>query len=132
MVRRAGVREACWARSSASASPTPGAGCSRFPNTRRERVGESVAGYARERSGLLATGDEGRAFAQQVGELASRVDALAARIDALASQAPDSVVAAKFAEEEAAPASDSVGVIEHREEVARGAGDDERCQTKWA
>ena len=39
---------------------------------------------------------------------------------------PDSVVAAKFGKEKAAPASDGVGVIEHREEVARGAGDDEQ------
>lgn len=67
-----------------------------FPEYAAERVGDSVAGYARERSGLLATGDEGNAFMQQVGALASRVDALAARIDALAGRLPDSVVPAKF------------------------------------
>jgi len=74
-----------------------------FPEYAAERVGDSVAGYARERSGLLATGDEGRAFAQHVGEIASRVDALAARIDALAGQAPASVVAAKFGKKKGRP-----------------------------
>jgi len=74
-----------------------------FPEYAGERVGDSVAGYARERSGMLATGDEFRALAQQAGEIASRVDALAARIDALASQVPDSVVAAKFGKKKRRP-----------------------------
>jgi ubiquinone biosynthesis protein UbiJ len=67
-----------------------------FPEYAALRIGDSVAGYARERSGLLTTGDEGRAFASQVSELASRVDALAARVDALASRVPETVVPAKF------------------------------------
>jgi ubiquinone biosynthesis protein UbiJ len=74
-----------------------------FPEYAAERVGDSVTGYARERSGMLATGDEGRAFAQQVGEIASRVDALAARIDALAGQVSASVVAAKFGKKKGRP-----------------------------
>jgi ubiquinone biosynthesis protein UbiJ len=74
-----------------------------FPEYAAERVGDSVAGYARERSGLLVTGDESRAFTRQVGELASRVDALAARIDALAGRQPDSVVAAKFGKKKRRP-----------------------------
>lgn len=74
-----------------------------FPEYAAERVGDSVAGYARERSGLLATGDEGSAFAQQVAELASRVDALAARVDALAGRLPDSVVPAKFGRKKGRP-----------------------------
>jgi ubiquinone biosynthesis protein UbiJ len=52
------------------------------------RVGESVASYAHERSGLLATGDEGGVFAAQVTALAARTDALAARFDALAARIP--------------------------------------------
>lgn len=67
-----------------------------FPEYAALRIGDSVAGYARERSGLLATGDEGRSFASQVGELASRVDALTARVDALAPHLPQTVVPAKF------------------------------------
>jgi ubiquinone biosynthesis protein UbiJ len=74
-----------------------------FPEYALERVGDSVAGYARERSGLLATGDEGRGFAQRVGELALRVDELAARIDALAGRLPDSVVPAKFGKKKGRP-----------------------------
>jgi ubiquinone biosynthesis protein UbiJ len=74
-----------------------------FPEYAAERVGDSVAGYARERSGLLATGGESRAFTRQVGELASRVDALAARIDTLAGRQPDSVVAAKFGRKKRRP-----------------------------
>jgi ubiquinone biosynthesis protein UbiJ len=74
-----------------------------FPEYAAERFGESVTGYARERSGLLATGDESRAFTRQVGELVSRVDALAGRIDALAGRQPDSVVAAKFGSKKRRP-----------------------------
>jgi ubiquinone biosynthesis protein UbiJ len=67
-----------------------------FPEYAAERVGASIAGYAQERSGLLATGDEGTTFATQVGVLAQRVDALSDRIDALAQRLQDTVVPAKF------------------------------------
>ena len=67
-----------------------------FPEYAALRIGDSVAGYARERSGLLATGDEGRAFGSQVAELAARVEALTTRVDALAARLPETVVPAKF------------------------------------
>lgn len=55
-----------------------------FPEYAAERIGESVVGYAHEESDLLARGDEGAVFAEQVAAIASRTDALAARVDALA------------------------------------------------
>ena len=67
-----------------------------FPEYAALRVGDSITSYAREQSGLLATGEEAKAFAAQVSELASRIDALAARVDALARRLPQTVVAAKF------------------------------------
>jgi ubiquinone biosynthesis protein UbiJ len=57
-----------------------------FPEYAAERVGASVASYAHEQSGLLATADEGLAFADAVQSAAARTDALAARIDALAAR----------------------------------------------
>jgi ubiquinone biosynthesis protein UbiJ len=74
-----------------------------FPEYAASRIGDSIAGYARERSGLLVTGDEGTAFATEVGELVSRADALAARIDALAGRLPQTVVAAKFGKKKRRP-----------------------------
>lgn len=74
-----------------------------FPEYAAERVGDSITSYAREQSGLLATGDEGNAFAAQVSELSSRVDALAERIDALAGGLPKKVVAAKFGKKKPRP-----------------------------
>jgi ubiquinone biosynthesis protein UbiJ len=59
-----------------------------FPEYATEHVGASVASFAHERSGLLATGDEGHTFADQVSALAASVDALSARIDALADRLP--------------------------------------------
>ena len=59
-----------------------------FPEYAAEHVGASVASFAHERSGLLATGDEGHTFVDQVNALAARVDALWARIDALADRLP--------------------------------------------
>ena len=59
-----------------------------FPEYAAEHVGASVASFAHERSGLLATGDEGHTFADQVNALAVRVDALSARIDALGERPP--------------------------------------------
>jgi len=57
-----------------------------FPEYAASRVSESVASYAHERSGLLATGDEGGVFAAQVEAVAARTDALAARLEALAAR----------------------------------------------
>ncbi len=57
-----------------------------FPEYAAARVSESIASYAHERSGLLATGDEGGVFAEQVAAVAARADALAARLDALAAR----------------------------------------------
>ena len=74
-----------------------------FPEYAALRVGDSITAYAREQSGLLATGDEGKAFAEQVSELASRVDALANRIDALGGRLPKTVVAAKFGKKKGRP-----------------------------
>ena len=74
-----------------------------FPEYAAERVGSSIASYAREQSGLLATGDESRTFATQVDALAARVDALAARIDALAGRLRETVVPAKFGKKRARP-----------------------------
>ena len=57
-----------------------------FPEYAASRIAESAASYAHERSGLLATGDEGGVFATQVAAVAARTDALAARIEALAAR----------------------------------------------
>ncbi len=55
-----------------------------FPGYAAERVGESLIGYARDEAALIARGDEGRTFGEQVARLAARVDGVAARIDTLA------------------------------------------------
>jgi ubiquinone biosynthesis protein UbiJ len=55
-----------------------------FPEYAAERIGDSVIGYARDEAGLIARGDEGRTFGEQVARLAVRVDAIAARIEQLA------------------------------------------------
>lgn len=59
-----------------------------FPEYAAERIGESVVSYAHEGSGLLARGDEGAVFAEQVAAMAARTDALSARLDALAARLP--------------------------------------------
>jgi ubiquinone biosynthesis protein UbiJ len=59
-----------------------------FPEYAAQRVGDSVASFARDEAGLLAHGEEARVFADQVAALAARTDALAARLDALASRLP--------------------------------------------
>ena len=74
-----------------------------FPEYAALRIGESVVSYAHERSGLLATADEGDTFAEQVGALAVRVDALAARLDALESRLTATVVPAAFRKGKARP-----------------------------
>ena len=74
-----------------------------FPEYAAERIGHSIAGYAREQPGLLVTADEGSTFALQAAELASRTDALVARVDALAERLPVTVVATKFGKKKARP-----------------------------
>ena len=59
-----------------------------FPEYAAQRVGDSVASFARDEAGLLAHGEEARVFAGQVADMAARADALAARIDALAARLP--------------------------------------------
>lgn len=54
-----------------------------FPEYAGQRIGESVASYARDEAQLLARGDEARSFAEQAAALASRADILAARLAAL-------------------------------------------------
>jgi ubiquinone biosynthesis protein UbiJ len=61
-----------------------------FPEYAADRVSETVGSYARDEAGLLARGDEARAFAQENAALAGRVDTLAARVDALTSRLPGS------------------------------------------
>ena len=74
-----------------------------FPEYAAERVGSSIASYAHEQSGMLATGDEARTFAAQVDALAAKVDALAARVDALSGRLPETVVPAKFGKKKSRP-----------------------------
>jgi len=59
-----------------------------FPEYVSERLGDSVASYARDEAGLLARGDEARVFAAEAAKLATRVDALADRIEALEARLP--------------------------------------------
>jgi len=58
-----------------------------FPEYAAVRIGESVASYARDEAGLLARGDEVRAFAAEASAIAAQVDALADRIAALEARA---------------------------------------------
>jgi len=58
-----------------------------FPAYAADRVGASVAGYARDEAGLLARGDEARAFTADVAAVAARADALALRLAALEGRA---------------------------------------------
>lgn len=61
-----------------------------FPEYAAGRVGASVAGFARDEAGLLASGDDGRSFAADVAAVVARVDALAERLAALEARAPGS------------------------------------------
>jgi ubiquinone biosynthesis protein UbiJ len=58
-----------------------------FPEYATQRVGEGVASYARDESGLLARSAQMRQFGEGVGEVAMRVDALEQRFDALTTRA---------------------------------------------
>jgi ubiquinone biosynthesis protein UbiJ len=55
-----------------------------FPGYAAERVGESIARYARDEARLLARGEELRSLTAQSSELSARVAALDVRIAALA------------------------------------------------
>ena len=52
-----------------------------FPEYANSRVAENLASYARDESGLLARGDDGRAHADEAAQLRDRVDALTARVE---------------------------------------------------
>ena len=54
-----------------------------FPEYATQRVGEGVASYARDESGLLARSAQMHQFGEGVGEVAARVDTLEQRFDAL-------------------------------------------------
>jgi ubiquinone biosynthesis accessory factor UbiJ len=59
-----------------------------IPEYVSERLGDSVASFARDEAGLLARGDEARVFAAEAAKLATRVDALADRLAALEARLP--------------------------------------------
>ncbi len=53
-----------------------------------ERLGDNIAGYARDEAGLLARGDEARVFAAEAARMAERTDALEQRLAALEARLP--------------------------------------------
>ena len=54
-----------------------------FPEYAIERIGASVASYARDEAQVAAHPDAFRRFAEDTAALAARVDALSGRLDAL-------------------------------------------------
>ena len=58
------------------------------PDYAVDRLAQSVAGYLREQTSLVASGEEARIFAEQNASLADRVRDLEARIAALVSRFP--------------------------------------------
>jgi ubiquinone biosynthesis protein UbiJ len=58
-----------------------------FPEYAGQRVADSVASYARDEAGLLASAGEMRDFASRVATITERAEALARRIDMLAGSA---------------------------------------------
>ena len=56
----------------------------RFPEYAGGRLAENVFSYARDETGVLARGDEARAFAADSAVIAKRVDALIERVDRIA------------------------------------------------
>jgi len=58
-----------------------------FPEYATQRVGEGVASYARDETGVLARPAQLRQFGEGVAEVAARVDALEQRFDALTARA---------------------------------------------
>jgi ubiquinone biosynthesis protein UbiJ len=58
-----------------------------FPEYATQRVGEGVASYARDETGVLARPAQLRQFGEGVAEVAARVDALEQRFDALNARA---------------------------------------------
>jgi len=59
-----------------------------FPEYVSERLGENIAGYARDEAGLLARGDEARVFAAESAKMTVRTDALEQRLAALEARLP--------------------------------------------
>lgn len=59
-----------------------------MPSYAIDRLAESVASYLRDQANVVASGEEGRVFAQQTATLAQRVNDLDARLDALAARLP--------------------------------------------
>ena len=55
-----------------------------FPEYASTRIGASIASYAGGDAGVVAGGEDMRAFAREVAALDERTEALAARLDALA------------------------------------------------
>lgn len=58
-----------------------------FPEQAFERLADSVLGYLREQTSLVASGEEARVFAEQTALLAQRVNDLEARLQALSMRA---------------------------------------------
>lgn len=52
-----------------------------FPEYAGSRIAENVFSYVRDETGVLARGDEARAFATEQAAIAARVDALTERVD---------------------------------------------------
>lgn len=61
-----------------------------LPEHAAQRIGESVASYARDEAGIAAHATALKSFADDTSALAARVDALAQRVDALAARLPGS------------------------------------------
>lgn len=54
-----------------------------FPDHAAERIAGSVASYLRDQTGMFASGEDARLFAEQVAVIDQRAQVLAARLDAL-------------------------------------------------
>ena len=86
VVRRAGVCARRWARSSASTSPTPGAGCWLSRAMRASASARAWRAISATKRRWPRPTAEARSIGDEIAAIASRVDALAARIDALAAR----------------------------------------------
>lgn len=59
-----------------------------FPEYAGSRLAENLFSYARDETGVLARGDEVRAFALEAAAIAERIDALIGRVDRLQAPVP--------------------------------------------
>ena len=59
-----------------------------FPEYAGRRIAENVLSYSRDETGILARGDEARAFAADQAEIALRVDGLAERVERIGAAPP--------------------------------------------